>query len=218
MKIASLKSLNKNFKYIIGITLASVVGGASAAFVSAAIPNSSTGVISGCYVPITGTLRVIDNQAGQSCATGEVALVWNQTGPQGPAGVQGPQGPAGPTGPGNILAAHRVVPRGSLTLTDAPLPVLVTEDFGVLEATICEADGQSAYQLRNTTSHNVIFDYSYSNPLAPGETRTVNGSVNLSAGTGSGFRLASTNIYRASTETDCIFDAQVMVNTIGQTN
>jgi hypothetical protein len=78
----------------------------------AAIPNSSTGVITGCYSQTTGALRVIDAQAGANCIIGERQLTWNQTGPQGPQGaqglqgapgpqgLQGPQGPAGPSGPG----------------------------------------------------------------------------------------------------------------------
>jgi Collagen triple helix repeat (20 copies) len=80
----------------------------------ASIPDSKTHVISGCYSHRTGTLRVIDAQAGQHCQRSEAALSWNQTGPAGsrgpkgdtgspgPAGLQGavgPQGPAGPQGP-----------------------------------------------------------------------------------------------------------------------
>ena len=78
----------------------------------ATIPNSGTGVISGCYSSVTrpgarpGELRVIDTQAGQKCLPGlEKPLPWNQTGPQGPTGATGalgatgPNGPQGPTGP-----------------------------------------------------------------------------------------------------------------------
>ena len=64
----------------------------------ATIPDSQ-GVIHGCYTPNpTGQLRVIDTDKGQTCKTGEQALSWNQTGPQGPSGAQGPSGPAGPPG------------------------------------------------------------------------------------------------------------------------
>lgn len=81
----------------------------------AAIPNSSTGVIDGCYksngtlaglfTPPKGSVRVIDKQAGEICRAGETALSWNQKGQkgdpggQGPAGPEGPAGPAGPDGP-----------------------------------------------------------------------------------------------------------------------
>lgn len=65
------------------------------------IPDSNTGVISGCYQnsggdsgPAAGTLRVIDAQAGDTCSPTETPLSWNQT---GPAGAPGPQGPQGPT-------------------------------------------------------------------------------------------------------------------------
>lgn len=64
----------------------------------AAIPDSSTGVITGCYNQISGALRVIDAQHGARCLTGEKKLTWNQTGPQGPLGPQGPQGAKGETG------------------------------------------------------------------------------------------------------------------------
>ncbi len=57
-----------------------------------------TGVIHSCRKNNTGDLRVIDIDAGQTCAGNETALNWNQTGPQGPAGPQGPPGPAGALG------------------------------------------------------------------------------------------------------------------------
>jgi len=59
----------------------------------ASIPDSS-GVIHGCYKNSTGSLKVIDDSS-QTCASGETALNWNQTGPQGATGPQGPQGPSG---------------------------------------------------------------------------------------------------------------------------
>src|SRR6266508_2718052 len=69
----------------------------------AAIP-SSDGVIHACYNASSnpsGSLRVIDAEAGVKCGKNEKPLTFNQTGPQGPAGPAGqtgPQGPAGPTG------------------------------------------------------------------------------------------------------------------------
>ena len=66
----------------------------------AAIPGAG-GVISGCYSPKFGLLRVVDVQAGQHCLRTEQQITWNQTGPQGtpgPAGAQGPQGIPGPKG------------------------------------------------------------------------------------------------------------------------
>jgi uncharacterized protein YjbI with pentapeptide repeats len=55
----------------------SVAGG----FAWAAIPDSGSGVITACY-PKTGTqtLRVIDAQAGQKCATSEQTLSWQANG------------------------------------------------------------------------------------------------------------------------------------------
>ena len=58
----------------------------------ASIPGPD-GVIHGCYKTSDGKLRVIDSSA--SCASGETALAWNQTGPQGATGATGPQGTPG---------------------------------------------------------------------------------------------------------------------------
>jgi hypothetical protein len=71
----------------------------SAGLVSAAIPASQTGIISGCYNEGSAPLRVIDAEAGETCRPGELAISWNQTGPQGEQGPQGPQGLQGETGP-----------------------------------------------------------------------------------------------------------------------
>lgn len=62
----------------------------------ASIPDSS-GVINGCYKTQNGQLRVIDSST-QSCAKGEIALSWNQVGPQGLTGATGAAGPQGATG------------------------------------------------------------------------------------------------------------------------
>jgi hypothetical protein len=66
----------------------------------AAIPGSG-GVISACYNLSTnpsGTLRVIDAQAGAKCAKNEKLLTFNQTGPQGPKGDPGTNGTNGTNG------------------------------------------------------------------------------------------------------------------------
>lgn len=102
---------------IAGVLAGVVMGGATVAVAS--IPSSGSGVISACYRVSTGTLRVIDVQAGRRCVAGERLLTWNQkgapgaTGPRGAAGATGatgatgstgstgatgPEGPAGPTG------------------------------------------------------------------------------------------------------------------------
>jgi hypothetical protein len=65
-----------------------IMGGAIA---YASIPDAN-GVIHGCYTVKGGSLRVIDTAKGQTCATGQHALNWNQK------GTQGPPGPAGVSG------------------------------------------------------------------------------------------------------------------------
>lgn len=72
---------------------------------AAAIP-SSDGTIHGCYatsdslllgVPYRkGDLRVVDD--GVACTSYELAMTWNQQGPQGDPGPEGPQGVPGPQG------------------------------------------------------------------------------------------------------------------------
>lgn len=62
----------------------------------ASIPDES-GMIHTCLKD--GKLRVIDTDAGQTCAGGETSLNWNQTGPAGATGPTGPVGPTGPPGP-----------------------------------------------------------------------------------------------------------------------
>jgi len=78
------------------VVIAVVAGGAGLALAS--IPDSNTGVITGCYQMEGGQLRVIDAQAGAKCLSSEKKLTWNHTGPQGPAGPAGQTGPAGPAG------------------------------------------------------------------------------------------------------------------------
>ena len=64
----------------------------------AAIPDGTTGVITGCYRMSTGALRVVDAEAGATCGNSEMTVHWNQKGPQGPRGEQGPEGPPGHDG------------------------------------------------------------------------------------------------------------------------
>jgi hypothetical protein len=77
------------------LALVAVLALVGAGIAYAAIPDSS-GVIHGCYATKNGALRVIDSAA--KCATGEVALNWNQQGPKGDTGATGPQGPKGDPG------------------------------------------------------------------------------------------------------------------------
>ena len=86
--------------------VAMVVAGAALVLTGVAIGVTSNaytdanGVYHGCVGQGSGILRVL--KAGESCSSNEVAIDWNQTGPQGPQGPQGevgPQGPQGETGP-----------------------------------------------------------------------------------------------------------------------
>jgi len=69
----------------LAIVGALVVGGIA----YATIPDAG-GVIHGCYQKNQGTLRVIDTDKAQTCASSESPLNWSQTGQQGPPGPTGP--------------------------------------------------------------------------------------------------------------------------------
>jgi len=59
----------------------------------AAIPNSSSGLIDGCYSHRTGDLRVINAEDGESCnPSKESPIFWNEQGPQGNPGAPGAPG------------------------------------------------------------------------------------------------------------------------------
>ena len=91
----------------------------------AAIPNSTTKVITGCYLKTSGTLRVVDKQANKTCKTTEIELSWNQQGVKGDTGSQGLPGLTGATGANglngstmscdNQLAIKQAVPTFTLT-------------------------------------------------------------------------------------------------------
>jgi hypothetical protein len=74
-----IKMLKTNLKYLIGLALATIIGGATTAVVLASIPDSS-GVIHGCRSNINGSLRVIDSENSGNCLPSEASLNWNQTG------------------------------------------------------------------------------------------------------------------------------------------
>jgi hypothetical protein len=67
------------------VLLIALAAGAAVAY--AVIPDAS-GIIHGCYKASDGKLRVVDS----TCGSGETALDWSQTGPQGPAGADGVSG------------------------------------------------------------------------------------------------------------------------------
>ena len=71
-----------------------LAGGVTAA--GAAITASDSTVINACVLTKDGSVRII--AAGKTCAKGETAVSWNQTGPAGPQGAPGAMGPAGPAG------------------------------------------------------------------------------------------------------------------------
>ncbi len=81
-----IKQLSKKAGFILAVAGAAVIGGATTALVTAAIPSSTDGQIYACYrnnasfVDPKGALRVIDSDAAQSCTTQESSLNWSQSG------------------------------------------------------------------------------------------------------------------------------------------
>lgn len=77
MKISSIvTSSTKGIRFFAAIVAATMVGGLTTAMVMASVPNSTTGVIDGCY-DSNGALRVIDTEASATCDTGETPVSWN---------------------------------------------------------------------------------------------------------------------------------------------
>lgn len=101
-------------KMLAGVAALALIG---AGVASAAIPNSSTGVITGCYQTSGGTLRVINKQGGAACYAWETELPWNQTGPagaDGATGATGPQGPAGAVGISGYQVLYQTLPSATI--------------------------------------------------------------------------------------------------------
>src|ERR1700733_15394748 len=63
----------------------------------ASIPGAG-GLITACYSQATGSVRVINAEAGAKCESNEKKLTWNQTGPTGPQGQRGLPGFDGTNG------------------------------------------------------------------------------------------------------------------------
>jgi Collagen triple helix repeat (20 copies) len=89
-----------------GVRVAALVVGGVAATAGVAIATTtitnaytdSGGAYHGCVNTASGLLRVVDPSA-PTCRATEVAIDWNQTGPQGPTGEKGDKGDKGDTGP-----------------------------------------------------------------------------------------------------------------------
>ncbi|ONI79783.1 hypothetical protein ALI144C_23875 [Actinosynnema sp. ALI-1.44] len=63
-------------KRIVAVTALLAVAALSGVSVSASIPNSVTGEITGCVKNQGGAVRIVDAQAGVNCATDERAVRW----------------------------------------------------------------------------------------------------------------------------------------------
>jgi uncharacterized protein YjbI with pentapeptide repeats len=129
-----LARVTKHSKVVLGVVAGLVVGGAGSAAVLATIPGSNN-VFHGCYrtsgnvANPKGSVRIIDNEIGETCTANEAAITWNQTGPQGPAGPAGPAGPQGPAGTSGGSLARTDLAGTDLTGIDFIVKDLRNVDF-----------------------------------------------------------------------------------------
>jgi hypothetical protein len=86
-----------------GVVIASVAALAALGSGAYAAMPGGDGTIQGCSQKNNGQLRVIDTDG--ECRSAEIALEWNQTGPEGQKGDPGPAGPPGPPGPSGTSRA-----------------------------------------------------------------------------------------------------------------
>lgn len=91
-------SMSKNKRLTVAVVSAASALVVAGGIAYAGIP-SADGTITACFTKSGGALRVIDAEAGQTCAKNEIQLQWSKQGVPGPQGPQGPAGPAGPAGP-----------------------------------------------------------------------------------------------------------------------
>ena len=122
-------------RLLVGACVVVVGVGAIATVVQASIPSG--GAIQGCYSANGSTakngtpLNIIDSSA--SCASGQTAVSWDQTGPTGPQGTTGAAGDQGATGPQGTTGATG--PQGTQGQPGDPAPipasnVIATMEFG----------------------------------------------------------------------------------------
>lgn len=124
--------------------IATVVVVAGVGIAYASVPGSD-GVIHGCYATKGGTLRLVDS-ATPTCGKGELAIQWNQTGPQGQPGTDGTDGtngidgtngapgqtgPQGPAGTGVISSNGWFTMRPGYPGEPATTPLIILSRDGL---------------------------------------------------------------------------------------
>jgi len=86
--------IGRKASFLAAIAGAAIIGGATTAMVSAAIPSTADDKIRGCYrnnanlFQPKGNLRVINSDNGEQCNGQETALNWQGTGTVPPSDVQ----------------------------------------------------------------------------------------------------------------------------------
>jgi hypothetical protein len=133
------KLLRGHYRLSFVAVVALALVGASVAY--ATIPGSN-GVIHACYNP-SNALRVIDVDAGATCAKNEKSLDFNQTGPQGPQGPKGDQGIQGAQGIQGVAGPTGATgPAGATGATGAPGPAGASGAVDVYQAESTTVDAR----------------------------------------------------------------------------
>lgn len=146
-------------------TVVVVAGGGLAV---ASVPQAN-GVITGCFSPVTGNLRVTGSGA---CKTGEKRLDWNVKGATGPRGFTGPPGPSAASSSLLVNGTPTVIDANATLNLSATCPagkvvlgtgLLNTNDLGGSTSTVTiarqaiSADRSSvSYLVRNVTNGSGI--------------------------------------------------------------
>jgi hypothetical protein len=145
--------------------LAAVAGAAVAAAAAGGIAWATTAapnaVITACYQKNNGQLRVVG--AGDSCGPSELALQWNQTGPQGLQGPTGPQGGQGlpgqdgATGPKGTTGDRGPVGPPGPTGADGVVPVTPPDAYQFRESGTNALTGVFSLELEHA-NHTIRAD------------------------------------------------------------
>jgi hypothetical protein len=158
-----LTSIKTKLGFLGAIILAAFVGGVSSAAVLAAIPNSTTGQIEGCYRKSggsKGSLRVIDTQNSDSCTGNESAISWDQSGWRA-YGYITPDGTLETTRSKNITSVSQVIVDGvpqdgqyCVVTPFSPALISLTSDLGFnagpIQGTVRGANSSGDASLDNT--------------------------------------------------------------------
>jgi hypothetical protein len=175
--------MNAPKKLVAGLAGVLLIVAGSAAY--AAIPDGG-GVIHGCYKKDSGAVRVTDSDtnAPKGCNDKEVALNWNQQGPQGETGPSdaywnpqtiGAQVLA-PSWPGSQIASSSV-PAGSYMFSASMIGKAMNGTISPQHFVTCRLVAHD-----NATNNDFYYSYSTATVASDANGDTMSGTIALSIG------------------------------------